>query len=83
MFGIPSVLRTDSGTSFQGEQFANFATDIGFKHKRIRPMHPKANGVVERNMKTLSKTVLISHIQGQNLKIELNTFYYSTKFTYV
>jgi transposase InsO family protein len=74
VFRTVSVVRTDNGPPFQGREFANFATEMGFKHRRITPLHPEANGIAKRFMKTLTKTVLASHVQGQNLKKELNTF---------
>ncbi|XP_060564205.1 uncharacterized protein LOC132723493 [Ruditapes philippinarum] len=59
MFGTVSVVRTDNGSPFQGREFANFASKMGCKHR----LHPEANGIAERFMKTLTKSVLASHVQ--------------------
>ena len=59
-FGIVETLKTDNGPPFQSEAFANFASEIGFKHRRITPLWPAANGLVENFMKGLSKIIKIS-----------------------
>lgn len=74
MFCIPPVLRTDNVPPFHGEEFASYATEMRLKHRRIMPMHPEANGVMDHFMKTLSKAVLTSHILRQNMTKELSTF---------
>lgn len=44
--GLPSVVKTDNGPPFQGQEFADFAVICGFKHRKITPLWPEANGGV-------------------------------------
>ena len=54
-YGIPKVIETDNGPPFNGEPFAEYAAKMGFRHCKITPLWPEANGEVERFMKTLGK----------------------------
>ena len=53
MFGTPDVLKSDNGPPFNGQDFAKFANVLGFKHRKVTPLWPRANGEVERFVKTL------------------------------
>ncbi|XP_038060081.1 uncharacterized protein K02A2.6-like [Patiria miniata] len=55
-FGVPQVVRTDNGPPFNSGEFSNFADYLGFKHRKVTPRWPRANGEVERFMQTLKKT---------------------------
>ena len=55
VFGVPLVVKTDNGPPFNGREFAQFAEYLGFKHRKVSPLWPEANGEVERFMKTLGK----------------------------
>ncbi|MCG8047363.1 MAG: DDE-type integrase/transposase/recombinase, partial [Candidatus Thiodiazotropha taylori] len=54
--GTPEVLETDNGPPFNAKEFAEFAEEEGFRHHRITPLHPRANGEAENFMKLLNKT---------------------------
>ncbi|XP_014665040.1 PREDICTED: uncharacterized protein K02A2.6-like [Priapulus caudatus] len=72
--GIPEVVKSDNGPPFQGQDFASFAADLGFKHWKVTPLWPQANGGVERFIDTLLKIVRIAHLEGKNWKQELFRF---------
>lgn len=55
MFGIPSVCLTDSGPPFNGHEMHQFAIEMGFKHRRVTPLHPRANSHVEKFLSLLQK----------------------------
>ena len=74
MFSICDVPKTDNGPHFQSEQFSNFAHYMGFKHRKITPMWPKANSESERFMRTLQKSLKIAHITNKNWRQELQSF---------
>ncbi|XP_045206992.1 uncharacterized protein K02A2.6-like [Mercenaria mercenaria] len=74
MFGIPEILRSDSGPPFHGHLFSEFARKMGFKHRRVTPLHPQANGVAERMMASLSKAIRTAHVSGGNYRTEINEF---------
>ncbi|XP_060591014.1 uncharacterized protein LOC132745999 [Ruditapes philippinarum] len=72
--GFPKVLKSDNGPPFQSQEFADFANACGFKHRRITPLWPEANGNVERFMGTLNKFVRVCVSGNRNWKSELNQF---------
>ena len=72
--GIPDVLKSDSGPPFHGLEFKNFADYLGFKHRRITPYWPRANGEAEHLVQTLEKSIRIAHLEGRNWKQELYKF---------
>ena len=51
-----------------------FADYLGFKHRRITPCWPRANGEAERLVQTLEKSIRITHLEGKNWKQELYKF---------
>lgn len=42
-FGIPEVVKSDNGPPFNSNNFKEFAQQIGFKHRKITPLCPRAN----------------------------------------
>lgn len=74
MFGIPSVMRTDNGPPFNGKAFAEYAKLMGFRHRKITPLWPRANGKCERFMRNLGKVVTGAQVSGKPWKQELNKF---------
>ena len=80
-YGTPEQLETDNGPPFQSKEFAEFAVKEGFKHHRITPLHPKANGEAENFMKLLNKTEQRARLENKPAKMaiqELLTGYRST-----
>ncbi|PIK51859.1 hypothetical protein BSL78_11236 [Apostichopus japonicus] len=74
LFGIPEVVRTDNGPPFNSEYFMKFAQYLGFRHRRITPQWPQANGEVERFMCVLKKVVRTATAERKSWKQELYTF---------
>lgn len=74
MFGIPEELKTDNGPPFPSFESRQFAEHFGFKHHRITPLWPKANGEAERFMRTLGKAIRTAHIESKNWKQKMFTF---------
>ena len=72
--GIPDVLKSDNGPLFNGREFKNFSEYLGFKHRRITPYWPRANGEAKRLVQTLEQSSRIAHLEGKNWKQELNEF---------
>ena len=56
-YGVPQVVKSDNGPPFSGHEFAQFAEYLGFKHRKVTPLWPEANGEVERVMKTFGKVL--------------------------
>ena len=66
--GNPEVLKSDNGPPFQSKEFREFALNTGFRHRKVTPEWPEANGEVERFMRTLKKCIHTSTAQGKNWK---------------
>jgi hypothetical protein len=73
-FGIPKVIKSDNGPPFNGAEFKDYAYLNGFKHRRITPLWPRANGTCERFMKNLGKVVRNSKVDGSSWECELLEF---------
>ena len=50
---LSEIAKSDNGPPFNSSAFQMFAQYLGFKHQRITPHWPQANGEVERFMRTL------------------------------
>ena len=72
--GIPEILKSDNGPPFNSEEFKNFATLLGFEHRKITPYWPRANGEAERFMKTIEKAIRAVTVEGRNWKQAMYTF---------
>ncbi len=72
--GIPEILKSDNGPPFNSEEFKNFPTLLGFKHRKITPHWPRANGEAERLMKTIEKAIRAATVEGRNWKQAMYTF---------
>ena len=73
-FGIPEVVKSDNGPPFQSYDFKQFAQDLNFKHRRVTPLWPQANGGVERFMKTLKKALRCAVAEKRNWREEIPRF---------
>ena len=65
------MLKSDIGPPFNGEEFAKFASALCFKHRRVTPHWPRANGEVKRLVKTLKKCIRAAKAEGKNWRKEL------------
>ena len=54
-FCIPKEVVSDNGPPFNSKEFAIFATEFNFHHRRITPYWPQANGAAESFMINLGK----------------------------
>ena len=54
-FGMPVSLKTDNGPPFNSHEFKTYASITGFRHRKITPLWPQANGETERFMRTVKK----------------------------
>ena len=56
-FGVPVSLKTDNCPPFNSHEFKTYASITGFRHRRITPLWPQANGETERFMRTVKKSI--------------------------
>ena len=69
-FGAPPVVKSENGPPFNEEEFAKFACVLGFKHQKVTPLWPRANGKVERSVKTLKKCIKAAKVEVRNWRKE-------------
>ena len=72
--GIPESMKTDNGPQFISEEFKVYMVNNGVKHVTSIPLWPQGNGEVERQNRTLLKSMRIAHSAGKDWKKELNKF---------
>ena len=71
-FGVPDVAKSDNGPPFNSKDFASFADDLGFKYRKVTPKWARANGEVERFVRTVKKVIKTAKLEHKNPKQELN-----------
>ena len=64
-FGVPFSLRTDNGSQFVSEEFESFLQAHGVEHRRTTSLWPQANGEMERQNRSLLKSLQIANVQGK------------------
>ncbi len=64
LFGTPNIYRTDNGAPFMSHRFSDFAETWGFKHRKVTPLWPQANGKAESFMPKLGKVVRTCNVAG-------------------
>ena len=70
-FGNPYSLKTDNGPQFVSKEFEEFLRECGIEHRRSPPLWPQANGEVERQNRSLLKTLKIAEVEGKKWTDEL------------
>ena len=73
-YGFPFTLKSDKGPQFCCAEFEKFLSDHGIEHLTSPPLWPQANGHVERQNRTLLKTLKVAHVEGKNWREELQKF---------
>jgi hypothetical protein len=74
IFGSPEIYKTDNGSPFQSWRFKEFAIKWGFKHRRVTPEWPRANGEAESFMKKLNKVLKTCKVSGLDKNVALQEF---------
>ena len=72
--GIPELLKTDNGPPFTSHAFNTFARELGFQHRKITLLWPKANAEAERFMRSLGKAIRTARAEQKDWQKELNNF---------
>lgn len=80
--GIPDCLISDNGPPFQGSEFINWCKARNIKVKKSTPALPRANGMVERFMQTLSRTLTALKLEGTLTAQSAISTVKNTVFTY-
>lgn len=80
-FGTPQVVKTDNGPPFNSTKFAEFSKYLGFRHRKITPYWPRANGEAERMMRNVNKTLRAAQLENIPWKQALWSFLRSYRAT--
>ena len=57
-FGVPDTIVTDQGRQFTSELWADLASSLGISRARTTSYHPQANGMIERQHRTLKDRLI-------------------------
>lgn len=69
--GLPFSITSDNGPQFSSKEFAEYLQENGIAHRRVTPRWAQANGEVERQNRSMLKTLKIAQGQGKNWRHEL------------
>ena len=72
--GIPSKLVSDNGPPYRSGEFRRYCKKMGIKHQPITETHPQSNGVAERFIKRIVKTILTARAEDKDPRREVNKF---------
>ena len=72
--GIPTLLKSDNGSPFNGEKYQRYLAALGIKAIFSTPKWPQGNAEVERFMQFLGKSLKAAKLDGRPWKQELNRF---------
>ena len=72
--GLPEQLVSDNGPQFTSTEFAEFLKGNQIKHIMSAPYHPASNGLAERFVQTMKRTLKASMKQGKSINHHLAEF---------
>jgi hypothetical protein len=79
--GLPEQLVTDNGPQFTSSDFENFLKSNGIKHILSAPYHPASNGLVERFIQTMKRTLKAGGRDGKSIHHRLAEFLFEYRAT--
>ena len=74
-FGIPYTVMSDNGPEFSSMDFRLFAKTWDFVHDMSSLYYPKSNGMVERTIQTVKKSILMSLDANEDPYLSLLSFH--------
>ena len=69
--GLPVTITSDNGPQFRSEEFEHYLVGNGILHRKVTPQWAQANGEVERQNRSLLKSMRIAQAEGKNWRKEL------------
>ncbi|MEW8548477.1 MAG: DDE-type integrase/transposase/recombinase, partial [Candidatus Thiodiazotropha sp.] len=79
--GYPISITSDNGPQFRSAVYANYLKECGISQRRVTPLHPAANGEVERQNRSLLKRIRIAQAESKDWKKELRTYIFAYRTT--
>ena len=80
-YGYPFSLMSGNVPQFVFEECEAFLTEHGIEHRKSTPQWPQANGEVERQNRTLLKSLKIAEVERKTWKEELDKFHLADRTT--
>ena len=73
-FGKPSVIKSDNGSPFQSKEFEQWCCGESIKLEKSTPDMSRTNGLTERPLQGVNKTLRISEIEGRPWRAALQEY---------
>ncbi|UYV72007.1 K02A2.6-like [Cordylochernes scorpioides] len=73
-YGIPQIIMSDNGPQFNNYMFKMFEKNWNFKQITLSPLHPRSNGLVERNVQTIKNLIKKARQGDENPFLTLLNF---------
>ena len=67
--GLPVTITSENGPQFRSEEFERYHVDNGILHRKATPQWAQANGEVERQNRSLLKSMRIAQAEGKNCSL--------------
>lgn len=84
-FGLPKSICTDNGPQFSAFKFIDFCKRHGIEVQKSPPYHPESNGIAERAVQTVKKTLkkflLDKNLRGLSFQDKINKFLFKYRNT--
>ena len=80
-FGYPEVIVSDNGPQFRSDEFLQYCRRNAIHRRLVTPLHPRANGEVERFFRTLEKSIWCAINDNKNWRTELLAFLFNYRNT--
>jgi transposase InsO family protein len=71
LLGVPLSVTHDRGPPYTSHEWRKFSKETGFESRPCTPEHPEGNGLAERFMSVLVKTVHAAKAQGKDPQVEV------------
>ncbi|KAL4231673.1 hypothetical protein ACF0H5_009252 [Mactra antiquata] len=72
--GLPLSITSDNGRQFVSQTFESYLKQNNIEHRRTTPLHPSANGEVERQNRSLLKRLKIAQAENKDWKKEIQKY---------
>ncbi|XP_054757939.2 uncharacterized protein K02A2.6-like [Lytechinus pictus] len=79
--GLPISITSDNGPQFISQKFEEFLCKNGVEHRKVTPLHPAANGEVERQNRSIMKRVRIAQAEKKDWKREVRQYMFAYRTT--
>ncbi|XP_022807326.1 uncharacterized protein K02A2.6-like [Stylophora pistillata] len=73
-YGVPNTLRRNNGPNLVSAEMEEYLNEMGIEHRATTPLWPRANGEVERQNRSLLKTMRVAHAEKRDWRLELNKY---------